>query len=84
MSENTDKIVEEIKDVVREGGVSSIIITNKEGEVKLNVPLTVGAIGVTVGLFTIPWITIGTVIATVGLGCGIEVKKSDGQIIKIR
>ena len=83
-NEETKKLVDEIKDIVRKGNASKIIITNKEGEVVLNVPVTAGVAGVAVGVFAAKWALIAAVIATIGFGCGVEVVKSDGQVIKIK
>ena len=82
--EEIKKIVDNIKDAVSKSGDSRVIITNKKGEVVLNIPFIAGAAGVAVSLFAAKWALIASVVATIGFGCGVEVVKADGQVIKIK
>ncbi|MGZ4104830.1 MAG: DUF4342 domain-containing protein [Actinomycetota bacterium] len=43
-----DQLVATIKDLIKEGNVRRLIIKNEEGETLLEVPLTVGVVGVLV------------------------------------
>ena len=81
MNETTDKIMEKLKDLVREGNVRRIRVT-KDGEVLVNVPLTVGAGAGLLGLMNAPLLTIAGVVATVGLGCQIELENTEGDVIE--
>ena len=74
----TKAVVEKLKDLIRKGNVSKIIV-KKEGEVVLNLPLNVGIVGTI--LAPIP-IVLGT-IAAFGAKCDIEVIKDDGTIIDV-
>lgn len=40
------KLIEKIKDLIREGNIRRIIIKNEEGKTVMEIPLTVGVIGV--------------------------------------
>jgi len=40
------KLMEELKNIVHEGNVRHVKIKNKEGKILLDMPLTVGAVGV--------------------------------------
>ena len=81
MNETTDKIMEKLKDLVREGNVRRIRVT-KDGELLLNIPLTVGAVGGLLGLMNAPLLTIAGVVATVGLGCKVELENTEGDVIE--
>ncbi|MBU0596930.1 DUF4342 domain-containing protein [Patescibacteria group bacterium] len=41
-----DKVVEKVKEVVKEGNARRIIIKNEAGETFFEIPLSIGAIGV--------------------------------------
>ena len=78
-SSGANSVVESIKEIVKKGNVSKIVIKNSEGDVLLNVPVTVGILGVVVA----PWGAIAGVIAAFGFKCIIEVVKEDGTIIDV-
>lgn len=78
-SSGANSVVESIKEIVKKGNVSKIVIKNSEGDVLLNVPVTVGVLGVVVA----PWGAIAGVIAAFGFKCIIEVVKEDGTIIDV-
>ena len=40
-----ERLVEKVKELVREGNARKIIIKNEEGKTLLEVPLTIGAVG---------------------------------------
>ena len=75
-SSGANSVVESIKEIVKKGNVSKIVIKNSEGDVLLNVPVTVGILGVVVA----PWGAIAGVIAAFGFKCIIEVVKEDGTM----
>ena len=41
-----DELVEKVKQIIKEGNVRRIIIKNKEGKTLIEVPMTIGVIGV--------------------------------------
>ena len=41
-----DKVVEKVKEVIKEGNARKIIIKNEEGETFFEIPLSIGAVGV--------------------------------------
>lgn len=81
MNETTDRIMEKLKDLVREGNIRRVRVT-KDGELLLNIPLTVGAVGGLLGLMNAPLLTIAGVVATVGLGCKVELENTEGDVIE--
>jgi hypothetical protein len=80
MNETTEKILNKLKELVREGNVRRIKVT-KDGEVLLNIPLTVGAGAGLVGLWAAPLVTVAGAVATLGVGCKIELENTEGDII---
>ena len=80
MNETTDKILEKLKELVREGNVRRIKVS-KDGEVMLNIPLTVGAGAGLLGLMSAPLLVVAGAIATLGAGCKVELENTEGEII---
>jgi DNA-directed RNA polymerase subunit L len=72
-------IVESLKEIVKKGNVSKIVVKKEDGEVLLNVPVNVGILGVVVA----PWGMIVAAIAAFGFKCVIEVVKDDGTVIDV-
>ncbi|MEG0918343.1 MAG: DUF4342 domain-containing protein [Anaerovoracaceae bacterium] len=79
LGEQGTSIVNCLKELVKKGNVSKIVIRNKDNEIILNVPVTAGILGVVVA----PWGMIVGAIASFGLKCVIEVVKTDGTIIEV-
>lgn len=77
-SEHSAHIISSIKDAVKKGNVSKIIV-KKDEEVVLNLPLNVGIVGTVLA----PWAMIAGVIAAFGTKCVIELVKEDGSIYDI-
>ena len=65
MNETTERIMEKLRALVREGNVRRIKVT-KDGELLLNIPLTVGAGAGLLGLMSAPLLTVAGVVATIG------------------
>ena len=79
---DVQNVIEKIKELVKKGNVSRIVVCRK-GQQVLNIPVSVGAVGAVVGLAAAKWVTLAAVLATIGLGCTVEVIKSDGGIVKV-
>ena len=79
---DVQSVIDKIKELVKKGNVSRIIVCRK-GEQLLNIPVSVGAVGAGVGLAAAKWVTLAAVLATIGLGCTVEVIKSDGGIVNV-
>jgi polyhydroxyalkanoate synthesis regulator phasin len=78
VSENSYRIVERIKELVKKGNVSKIVI-KKDDEIVLNLPINVGILGTVIA----PWAMVLGVLAAFGTKCVIEVVKEDGSIIDV-
>ncbi len=79
---DVQSVIDKIKELVKKGNVSRIVVCRK-GQQILNIPVSVGAVGAVVGLAAAKWVTLAAVIATIGLGCTVEVIKSDGGIVNV-
>lgn len=70
-----DYLVHKIKELVHEGNIRRIIIKNEEGKRLIEIPLTIGAVGVVL----LPvWAAIGAIAALV-TNCTIVVEKVEEQ-----
>ena len=76
---DVQSVINKIKELVKKGNVSRC----RKGEQLLNIPVSVGAVGAVVGLAAAKWVTLAAVLATIGLGCTVEVIKSDGGIVNV-
>lgn len=76
--EHASNAVDKIKEAVKKGNVSKIIV-KKNDEVVLNLPVNIGLIGT----FLAPWALIAGTIAAFGTKCVIELQKDNGEIIDI-
>ena len=72
--------VEKIKELVRKGNVSKIVVRRK-GEVLLSIPVNVGVVGAVIGLTAAKWAVLAAVLGTVGFGCSVEIVKDDGEVV---
>ncbi|MBO5639260.1 MAG: DUF4342 domain-containing protein [Oscillospiraceae bacterium] len=79
---DVQSVIDKIKELVKKGNVSRIVVCRK-GQQILNIPVSVGAVGAVVGLAAAKWVTLAAVLATIGLGCTVEVIKSDGGIVNV-
>jgi hypothetical protein len=61
-----DKLVGKIKELVNEGNVRRIILKTEDGKTLLDIPLTVGALGLGIGVLLAPfWAAIAAIAAMV-------------------
>lgn len=60
---SSDKLLEKVKQIVREGNARRITIKNEAGKTLMEIPLTFGILGVVLAPV---WIAIGTIAALAG------------------
>ena len=60
---DSDKLLDKIKQIVREGNARRITIKSESGKVLMEIPLTLGVVGVVLAPV---WIAIGTIAALAG------------------
>jgi len=78
LSDNGAKIIEKIKEYIRKGNVARITI-KRDGEIMLNIPVTVGVVGTVLA----PWLTVIGSIVALGMKCEILLVKDDGTVIDL-
>jgi uncharacterized membrane protein YvbJ len=70
-SVSADDLVSKVKELIREGNVTRIIIRDEKGKTLLDMPVTVGAIGVVLA----PWLAALGAIAALAARCTIAVER---------
>ena len=73
---NTDELKEQVLDLIKKSNVVRLIIERK-GETMLNIPLTVGVVGVIIG----PMLTLVGLSAAVLSRCKIKIANEDGDTV---
>jgi hypothetical protein len=68
-----DRVISKIKELIHEGNVRRIIIKNDEDRTLIEIPMTVGVVGVVLAPV---WAAIGAVAALVA-NCSIEVEREE-------
>lgn len=72
-------IIDAVKELVKKGNVSKIVVRDRDGETILNLPVNAGIIATVIA----PWGILAGVIASFGFKCDVEVIKTDGTIIDV-
>jgi len=72
-SVSSDNLIERVKELLHEGNVTRIIVKNEKGESLLEIPATVGVIGVVL----VPWLAALGAIAAIATNCKIIVEKRE-------
>jgi uncharacterized membrane protein YvbJ len=70
---SADNLVDRIKDLLHEGNVTRIIVKDMKGKELLEVPATIGVIGVVFA----PWLAVLGVIAALATNCKIVVERRE-------
>jgi len=78
VGDGVNKIVEKVKELVKKGNVSKIVV-RKDSEVVLNLPVNIGIVGTVIA----PIAMLVGVLTAFGTKCVIEVVKEDGSIIDV-
>jgi hypothetical protein len=70
---SSDDLIEKIKQLLHEGNVTRIIIKDEKGRVMLEIPATVGVIGV----LLVPWLAALGAITALAAKCRIVVERRE-------
>ena len=70
---SSDDLIEKVKQLLHEGNVTRIIVKDEKGKVLLEIPATVGIIGV----FLVPWLAALGAIAALAAKCTIVVERRE-------
>ena len=79
---DSQKIIDKIKELIRKGNVSRVIVRRK-GKELLNFPVSLAAAGTIVGIAAAKWAVLAALLATVGFGCTVEVIREDGGVVNV-
>ena len=69
----SDELVKKAKEILHEGNVTKLIVENEEGRTLLEIPVTVGVVGVLLA----PWLAALGAIAAIATKCKIKVEKGE-------
>jgi uncharacterized membrane protein YvbJ len=72
-SVSSNNLIERVKELLHEGNITRIIVKNEKGNVLLEIPATVGVIGVVLA----PWLAALGAIAALAANCKIVVEKRE-------
>ncbi len=72
-SVSSENLIERVKELLHEGNVTRIVVKNEEGKVLLEIPATIGIIGVMLA----PWLAALGTIAALASNCKIVVERRE-------
>lgn len=70
---SSNNLIEKVKGLLHEGNVNKIIVKDEKGKVLLEIPATVGV----VGIFLVPWLAALGAIAALVTNCKIVVERKE-------
>ena len=73
ISVSSDNLIEKVKELLHEGNVARIVIKNEEGKVLLEIPATVGVLGIVIA----PWLAALGAIGALATNCTIAVERRE-------
>lgn len=79
---NPNSIIEKVKELVREGNVSRIVV-RKGDKVIVNISVNVGVGFGVLGLLSAKWMLLASVLTAVGFGCTVEVIKENDEVVTV-
>jgi len=73
LSVSADNLIQEVKELIREGNVTRIIIKDDKGRILFEMPVTIGVIGA----LLVPWLAALGAIAALATNCTIIVERRE-------
>jgi len=70
---SADNLIEKVKELIREGNITRIIVKDEQDKVLLEIPATVGIVGAILA----PWLAALGVIAALATNCTIVVERKE-------
>ena len=70
---SADNLVSKVKELIREGNITRIIIRDEKGKTLLEIPATVGVVGVIIA----PWLAALGTIAALATRCTLAVERRE-------
>ncbi len=72
-----EQLLAKVKELIRQGNIRRIILKNKDGKVLIEIPFTVGVVGVGVGVLVVPVLAAVGAIAALVTECTIVVIRQE-------
>lgn len=72
-SVSSDNLIEKVKELLHEGNVTRIIVKDEKGKVLLEIPATVGLVGVIIA----PWLAALGAVAALAANCTMVVERRE-------
>lgn len=72
-------VIDSVKDLVKKGNVSKIVVKKTDGEVLLNLPVNAGILATVLA----PWGVLAGILSSFAFKCVVEVVKDDGTIVDV-
>ena len=72
-SVSADDLIEKVKELIREGNVTRILVKDEKGRVLFEMPATIGVVGVILA----PWLAALGVIAALATRCTLVVERAE-------
>ena len=73
LSVSADNLIQKVKELIKEGNVTRIIVKDEKGRVLLEMPATIGVIGA----LLVPWLAALGAIAAIATNCTIIVERKE-------
>jgi len=70
---SSNNLIEKIRELLHEGNVTRVIVKNEQGKVLLEIPATVGVIGVLLA----PWLAALGAVAALATNCRVVVERRE-------
>jgi len=72
-SVSADDLIEKVKELIREGNITRIVVKDEKGKVLFEIPATVGVVGAILA----PWLAALGVIAALATRCTLVVEREE-------
>lgn len=72
-SVSADNLIEKVKELIREGNITKIVVKDEAGKMLLEIPATIGVVGVIIA----PWLAALGAIAALATRCTIVVEREE-------
>lgn len=72
-SVSADDLIEKVKELIREGNITRIVVKDEKGKVLFEMPATIGVVGV----ILVPWLAALGAIAALATRCTLVVERTE-------
>ena len=79
LGEQSGAVLDKVKELIKKGNVSKIVVKKTDGDVIMNLPVNAGIVAALVA----PWGVLAGVLSTFAFKCVVEVVKTDGTIVEV-